>query len=344
MTTPATEHATIRNRILFALGLLIGALLLWLAIRGADTQQIAYALRTQTNFWYAIPFIVALLLFFWLKALRWGYLLTMAEPGTLNDRFASVLIGYTGNLILPAQMGELVRTYILAKRLRTPVMPIFTSIALERIFDLIAMLVFLLGAILYSGQSFPWMRTLGFTLAVLILAGLAACYIYVVHTRLVLRMTATATGFLPAGLRQRLLDLLEQGATGIGSLRRPALLLKILVSSCLMWFAMAICAWLALIAVDIQLPFTVAVFILTVVIGGMMLPASPGFIGTIQFCFVLVLNHYGIAKEQAIVASLFYHLLISVPILLMGYTLVLKMGYSAAQLRREADKINSVKG
>lgn len=339
MTTQATEQTTIRNRILFALGLLIGALLLWLAIRGADTQQIVASLRTQTNFWYSIPFIIALLLFFWLKALRWGYLLTLAEPGALRDRFVSVLIGYTGNLILPAQMGELVRTYVLAKRLHTPVMPIFTSIALERIFDLIAMLIFLLGAILYSGQSFPWMRTLGFTLTALILAGLVVCYIYIVHTRLVLRMTASATRFLPAGLQQRLLDLLEQGASGIGSLRRPVLLLKILASSCLMWFAMAICAWLALIAVDIQLPFTVAIFILTVVIGGMMLPASPGFIGTIQFCFVLVLGHYGIDKEQAIVASLFYHLLISLPILLIGYALVLKMGVSAAQLKREASRI-----
>ena len=330
-----------KRRILFGIGLLLSVFFLWLSFRGTEFGEIFRALRSDTNFWYAIPFVAGLLSFCWLKALRWSCLLSASGPNQLKEYYAAVLIGYTGNLVLPAQMGELVRIYVLSKRLSTPVVPVFTSIALERIFDLMVMLIFLIVAMFLSEDTLQWMNTLGVALFAMVLCGMSVCYVYVTHTPFVLRIVAKIIGFFPPNWQTRVLGAVEQGALGIGALRNPALLFWVLVTSCLMWAAMVVCTYLSMSAVGIDLPVTAAIFTFAVIIGGMMLPASPGFIGTIQFCFVLVLGGYGISKDQAIAASFYYHVLITIPILIVGYGLALKMGFTTSEVRREASELGT---
>lgn len=333
----STTNNTLRKLLLLISGLIVGLLLLWLAVKDSNPQQIGERLLQETNFAYSIPFLVLLLLFFWLKAWRWGCLLAMSTAGSLYDRFAAVLIGYTGNLILPAQLGELVRVYILSRQTQSGAMPILTSIALERVFDLLVMLLFLLAAMFISGQDLAWMRTLAYVLSGLILLGLGFAWVYLKYTQQILRLMQPLLQHLGEHWQNKLLSWAEQGAEGLGILQRPALLWQTLISSVLIWLAMSGCIYLALQAAAIHLPFTAAIFTLVVIIGGMMLPASPGFVGTIQFCFVLVLSQYGIEDEQAVASSLFYHLLITLPILLIGYALILKLGFSTKQLKQGAE-------
>ena len=54
----------------------------------------------------------------------------------------SVIVGYSFNSFLPFRIGEIVRAYYLKKKLNISVFSCFSSVALERIFDAIILIIF----------------------------------------------------------------------------------------------------------------------------------------------------------------------------------------------------------
>ena len=324
-----------RKKLLFIVGLATSALFLWLALRDADFAAIASALG-EARLLLALPFLVALFLFYWLKSMRWAALLSPVRPTSGAALFPIVMIGYAGTAILPMQLGEILRTYIASRRLPAPFSLVLSSIALERLFDLFSILAFL-GVVLALGHSIPpALVTAGYVIATGTALAAAFALGLTFKTQQSLALVSRLSGWLPSRVQAFLLKQTESVAVGLSSLKEISLLVRIAVNSLVQWSLMGACIWLSLAALDIFLPPSAVVLVLVATIIGLSLPTSPGYVGSIQLAFVLPLAPFGVSASDAIAASFFYHVLAYVSVLLTGLGFAHRMGLTFGEVEAEA--------
>src|SRR5262249_42376654 len=76
-----------------------------------------------------------------LRAFRWRYLLAPIGPTRYSTAFETTVIGFAASFLLPARAGEVLRPYLLARREHLPPTACFATIILERLLDLVTVLL-----------------------------------------------------------------------------------------------------------------------------------------------------------------------------------------------------------
>lgn len=329
-----------RSRALLILGLLFSALFLWLALRSIDIRLLGDALGRARLAW-SWPFLGALIAFCWMKAARWAVLLEPVAPTTALHMLPSVVIGYAATTLMPMQLGEVARAYVAARTLGIRLLSALTTIALERILDVFALLV-MLGIVLLLGTDVgQGLRHAGLWM---LLAGLGAFGLlcaYTFHPELFNGWIRPATRWLPGKIQEGLAGQLSAIAQGVGILKRPARYLSVVLASALQWFFMLCCAAVSLRALGLDLPPTAPLLVLATTALGMALPSGPGYVGTIQLAFWLALAPFGVSREDAVAASIFYHSLLCGPLLLWGVFYLIKMRIGLRDLRQQSATVST---
>ncbi len=149
-------NSRIRTYITTGGGLLLAALLLYLALRGVDLEMMMDALRAASYGWL-LPLALIILLSVWLRAWRWLLLLRAhphhkreheeAREGLQRAAFFSVMIGYMVNYAAP-RAGEVARAVNLSAQSRYSVSGIFGTVFSERLLDVIVLAFALLSSVL----------------------------------------------------------------------------------------------------------------------------------------------------------------------------------------------------
>ena len=320
-----------KKTILGIVGVFVGLALLYISMRNVDIGVFRDSF-SRADFRFAIAIVVFLAGFYWLKAMRWRDILSPVTSLSSVSLVPSMVSGAACNNLLPAHLGEIVRVYLLGHEFDISKATILATLIVERIFDVIAVLLLFTVALSMIDLD-PQ-----FHAAALFLAGVAGVGLTV--TYLTARYPDAAVGtverllrFFPTRFVNRVCSLLTHISTGLVALRDPRLFVLILGNSIVQWLAMAVCVHFALLAFDIQVPPYAAILVLALLVTGISLPTSPGFIGTIQFCFVLGLRQFGVDPNTAFAASVFYHAVNFVVITLTGlyfmhrYRLKLRSAY-----------------
>ena len=282
------------------------------------------------------PFLVSLFAFYWLKSVRWKDLLSPAREVRSRSLFPIVMIGYAGTAVLPMQMGELVRAFVASRQYALPYSLVLSTIGIERVFDLLTILG-LLGVVLASGQSTPEVLiNAGFIIAALTILAFAIAVVLVTHTDKAISALRSLMSYLPERITVGILTQLEAASHGLESVIRPRLLTRVILNSVLQWALMGVCIWLSLISLDVQVPVSGVILVLVATIIGISLPTGPGYVGNIQLAFVVALQPFGIAADAAIAASLFYHVLAYLAVVVVGFGFVHKMGYGMFEIQAKA--------
>src|SRR6266542_1325292 len=76
-----------------------------------------------------------------LRAFRWQYLLRPIGRTHFSVALRATLIGFAATFLLPARAGEFLRPYLLARQERLSATAAFATIILERLFDLLTVLL-----------------------------------------------------------------------------------------------------------------------------------------------------------------------------------------------------------
>lgn len=281
--------------------------------------------------------------FYWLKTIRWKFLLEpLGKFRPLRDLFPATITGFAFNNVLPAHLGEFVRVFVFSRQTRLPQAAVLTSIVLERIFDVIAILSFLaLGLFLVDlGNLDPKYVQTAWVGAAGVCVALIGAAIYLIWTKPVLTIVGRVLNllpFVPQGLRTKVMGILETAASGLASLRSPRLLSGILVTSFVQWILNGLTIHLSLWAFGIHVPFAVSAIVLGVTAIGVTVPASPGYFGVIQGCFLLVLNLFGADREVVFAASIYYHMVQWVPVTVIGLLCFSRAGLKFADIQEQAE-------
>lgn len=280
-----------------------------------------------------------LALFYFLKALRWRYLLKpIGEYRVLRDLLPSTLVGFAFNNVLPAHLGEFVRVFVFSRQSGIAKTSVLTTIVLERLFDVVAILGFLLlGLFLVDTSGLDerivmsaWIFGAAVCVGLLVAAG------YLIWTHPVVRFiekTLDRLNFIPDGIKEKLADIMEAGEQGLSSLRSVKLFVGIIWTSAGQWFLNGLLIWLALKAFDIQVTPAVAAIVLGATAFGVTVPSSPGYFGVVQLCFMAVLKLFTDDSRSLIFsASIYYHMAQWLPVTVVGMFFFLKQGYSVADV------------
>lgn len=330
-----------KRAIFLVLGIVISVACFAISLRGTDPQKLMAGFAA-ANYW-TLPLMLGLLaLFYWMKTVRWRWLLAPVAPLTTKQLFPPMLIGFAANNILPAHLGEFVRVFFVRTRHKVPASTVLSTVVLERIFDVLAILA-LFGIGLLFTKELPDSYRNG---AILLGSGAAvvvvAVTLYLIWTDFFLRCTAWGLSlcpFLPDKLSSGLLDMLKKGADGLAALKSGKAVFLITVSSLAQWLVNGLIAYVALRAFHIDVTLATGLIVTGVTAFGVTIPSTPGYFGVIQVCFQVSMNAQQIQPDPSLVfgSSIYYHISMYIPVTMLGLYFLMQSGLSFRDLRRAAD-------
>jgi glycosyltransferase 2 family protein len=316
------------------IGFFISVVFLYIAFREQDFAQIGQALRG-ANYWFVVP---ALALYFTgvaIRTLRWHFVLRAMRRFTVSDLFPIVVIGYMANNVLPLRAGELVRSYVLASRTGLRKTSILATIAVERVFDGITMLLFILVASLFIGLTSQLQHLVA--IAVILFGALVVVLVIISSPSARLVLTGRLLPLLPLRVRDRVQVMLESLFSGLAILRRRNDMIVVVLASIVAWLFEA--SMYFMIAVGFGLQVGIAAILLVTAVANLatLIPSSPGYVGPFEAGVLLALvGAIGVQREIALSYAIVVHAALYLPITLWGLFYWWRESLSWSQVRHVA--------
>lgn len=323
-----------------ALGLALSAGLLWWTLRDVDLASVASHLRDANLFLLLLSAALATACLA-VRVPRWKTILApIDEHVGFGPLWRATAIGTMVNNVVPARVGEIARAFALSReRPSIPFSAAFASLAVDRVFDAVA--VMLLMALAIADPAFPRgsgdvttrvANTIGFgTVFAVIL--LAVLYLLVFLPERIIGLYERVTRRLAPALEARGRDALLAFASGLGVLRHPLRFAAVLAWTLAFWMLNALAFWIGFRAVGIHVSYTAALLVQGVIVVGVAIPQAPGFWGVFEAAakFALV-DVYGVPAGQAVSWAIGFHLLSFLPITLIGAWYFARLGLHFREL------------
>ena len=326
-----------RHLLKLIIGLLITIGCLAIALWGIEWEQIQEGFQ-QANY-FTLPILMGLLFgVFWLKAIRWRLLLQPLRKFRTKEVVPSLMIGFMGNNVLPAHLGELLRIFVLGREFSLSKAAVFSSVVLERLFDMLVILLFLLMSLLLMDSLPSWVSTTLIFVSVFAALSILLLAAYMFWTRRFIRATRWIFFFLPERFGQKITDAMEAGVLGLTSIQSGGLAFWVGLTSILQWALMAGMVYVSLWSFGLHLTPLASLLIIGVSALGVTIPSSPGFFGIIQLSFWVSLQLFGVDKADAFASSIYYHLSGYIPVTLVGLYYLNRRGLQLWQMDKEALK------
>jgi uncharacterized protein (TIRG00374 family) len=320
-----------RRRILnLWVGLIISAAFIFLVLRQIDPRQVASELR-KANVAYLGLTLVFLVVNYVLRALRWRYILRPVKTLPRRDVFRVFVIGFMANNVLPARLGELVRAYLLGQVGQVSATAALGTIAIERVFDVLMLLLCLVsggatsGVLGSTGQG-VWVTA---ALALVLLAGI---YVTSRWGNQLVELGGRLLGRLSPRLAERAVNLARSFVVGLQATRGVRDIGVVFGSSLVAWATIAMTLYWALRAFNVPLSFPACAFVLGVSGLGIIIPSSPGNVGTLEFFYVSALKLLAVDASAAFSFAITLHALDWGLITAMGLIFLWSSGLSLGRL------------
>ncbi len=305
------------------LGAVLAGVLLWWALRGVDGGEVLRHLR-QARLAPLLLAVVIATLTYPIRLIRWRLLLRDVDgrPLPAAPLWHAVAIGFMANNILPFRAGELVRLLAASRLAGVRFSAVLSSVAVERIFDGLTVVSLLSLSLLVSdlprdvavgGVS---VRHAAQGAGVLGLVALAAALAVVAFPLAAERLVRRV---LPRGrFAERVVGLIEGIRHGLSVLRSPSLLAGTVVWSIVLWLVNALAFYVALAAFAIPVGFGGALLMQGILVFGISVQLTPGFLGQFEAAIVAALALFAVPAALASSYAIAFHATTFLPIILLG--------------------------
>lgn len=342
----ATRHTDLnpRRALTFLASLAITAIFLALALSSVDFEKLAHAIASAD---YRLIALAALFTFcgYLVRTARWQRFLAPTKQIPLPRLFPVLVVGFALNNLLPGRPGELARPFWLAQREKISKSLGFATIIIERVADGMALIAFLLLALLAFIPLHlalpPAAETIAALATILFGVALAGLVFLLVRHDLVLALLQRLTRFLPHSLAARAEKMLASFVVGLHSLKSARDVATIVLLSLAVWSAEGVAYFLMLTAFGVLLNvptrLIAAPFMMVLINLGIMIPAAPGGLGPFEAAGVFALGVFGVngtaAASVAIAAHAMQYLLVTG----LGVLFIWREGMSYSQAGVESD-------
>lgn len=305
--------------------------LLALFLRNVDLGEAWQAVLSSDLGWIAAA-VGASILTYLIRSWRWQVLLAPVSPVGFRTAFRATVMGFAANLLLPARAGEFLRAYVVARHEQVSAASAFATVVVERLIDLVTVLLLFACAILFAGVDVgPAIEAAGWMAGAAAAGGLVFLFVLAGHPERVGRLADRLCSRLPARLARVVGGLARTLAEGLAVMRSPWHFALAMVWSLPVWLSIA--AGIAFTSWAFGLPVTflgsfLVVGYLTV---GVTVP-TPGSTGGFHYFYQLaVTQFFGAPESVAGAAAIVLHLVSFVPVTILGLVFMGQDGLTLGQ-------------
>jgi glycosyltransferase 2 family protein len=304
----------------------------WEKTREADPRLLAMA-------------VAITLMTYVLRAFRWRYLLAPIGPTRFSTAFQTTVIGFAASFLLPARAGEVLRPYLLARREGLDPTACFATIILERLLDLVTVLllfgvfVLLVDPASLAGDPaiYARVKTGGLLAAAASVAGFVVFYFLAGHPEMLGAWALRIERVLPARLARIVAKLVESFAQGLAVMRQPAHLIGSLALSFPLWLSIALGIWVTSRAFHMTFGYLGSFLVMTLLVVGVAVP-TPGQVGGFHTAYkIAVTTFFGVTQTAAVGGAIVLHAVSFVPVTLLGLVFMAREGLSLGRMRDMAE-------
>jgi len=317
------------------LGVAISVVCLWLVMRGIPIAEVAAAMERAD-----LPLLLALSVPAYVanvvvRALRWRHLTNPIAPISRATLFRGASIGFMVNNLAPLRIGELVRSWYVARESSTSTSAILGTVVLERVVDVVTVLAIAAVALAWLGVESEETGLLREGAILTIPVALAPLFALLALRLAPDRVIAIVHFFarpFPEGMGHTLESALRRFAEGLGALSGGSHLFWIFFYSLLIWLVFSTLPLLAgtlAFGLDLGPPgrTLMTCWILLAAVGvAVALPSAPGFFGPYQLAFQAVLERFGVEPATALALGLLVWFVFWATLTLLGLIVMRSRG------------------
>jgi glycosyltransferase 2 family protein len=292
------EKSSARNRWMVIVSVILAVLFLYLALRDLDWQVFFETLKNAQYVYLPLVFLWSSTTYL-IRALRLRVLLTSEKVLPISNVFWANMAGYLANNILPARAGEFVRAAYLARQNNISVSYALAVGLVERLMDLIALIVLGSLALSSAGIVSPVFQNALKGVSVMGLVGLTAIFV-LPHFGQFARRLIMAFPVLKETHKIKLDHFFQQFLVGLKSLHSVTRVVQFTGLTGLIWLMDAVGT--VFLAYILKIPLLLQqAFVLLAALGlSSAIPSTPGYVGVYQFVAVTALEPFGISRADAL--------------------------------------------
>ena len=322
------------------LGIVLAVGLLAVFLRSADLGRVWIEMESARGDLLTLAFVLTGVMYL-VRAERWQYLLHPLGETRFWVAFKTTVIGFAASFILPARAGEVIRPYLLAREERLSATAAFATIIVERLLDLVAVLL-LLGLFFLAfssgeAQAAPGLfRAVAWGALALAPVGagvLIAMFVMAGHPERLHRLVLRGERVLPARMAHAVAALAKTFAEGLAVVRRPSRLVAALGWSLVLWLTIATQTWVLVTAFGIAIPFGGSFLLTAMLVVGVSLPTPGGVGGSHEALRLGLTSFYQADNDAAVGAAILQHAVNFVPVIILGLWFIAREGLSLTRLR-----------
>jgi uncharacterized protein (TIRG00374 family) len=304
------------------IGILISIACLYLVLRSVDLGQTLSLLGSARLAWLGLAGlgVVADLVF---RALRWQCLIAPIHPVRLRRLGGYMMVGYLANNVLPARLGELVRSHYLGDREGISRSATLGTVVVERVVDTVILVGIGAAAILVLNVRGVVVNA--------ILVGVALAGLLVVALAVALaahRLPGSRRLGVFLGRWPRLKGIVLRLRDGL----RVAALPRTLAASAALSVAAWSCTVVTVLAVGQALGIELTVGEGALLAAGTNLataiPSGPGYLGTFEYAGQTIALAFGFPASKGLALALLIHALTLVISSAGGFVALVRLGWT----------------
>ena len=356
-----------KKKIIFIVGILISIICSWLFARKIEWSQLSVALK-DAKYIYIIPTLILIFMSHYLRAVRWSALIAPIKKVSVLNLFSATMIGFMANSVLPARIGEIIRPVMVAKKEKVKVTASFATVVMERIFDMLCVIVF--ASLLFfflpaetlqdksvsvinhveasteavkaeyaneeseagATNTIKQLKKWSIVMAFFGILAITSLFLLSLYPKKAGAVFEKLLFLFPYHLKDKLVNLLHSFISGLQVFDHKTKLLWIGVLSLIIWFFNATPIYILCYAFDIKLSFAGACFVMVCLCLAIALPQAPGFIGVFHIAVQKTLIIFGVGLSSAQSFAIILWALSVIPVTIVGLLFLWREGVSFGEI------------
>ncbi|MCP4656671.1 MAG: flippase-like domain-containing protein [bacterium] len=302
---PQAARPLSRRIAVIILTVLVSATFLYLTLRSVRFDDVLQGIAGVSPV-YLVAAAITLLAGFSCMTWRSQLLLRPLRRFAFGCVFKSVFVAFVGSTLFPFRLGELLRVHYLARRGEIPHSPVLAVIVLERLLDLLCVVLLAFTALWVSTVELP-AGTQVVSLAVLVAIALAGAVVVSRYPGLAVTWGRRFSRIFPARIAAVLSEKVERLVSGLSGLASVRTLLAVVGLSLAYWLINVAAIYLWLRAFDLALAWYAPVVTLLFLCLGVAVPTSTAHVGTYHFFMTQALVRFGVAEALAASVAIVAH-------------------------------------
>jgi glycosyltransferase 2 family protein len=284
---------------ILGLGVAFGAL--YYTLRNVSIEELTTSLK-EAELIYILPGLMLIVLSYVTRAYRWQALLRPFKQIPVKEIYSPLMIGFMGT-VLPARAGEFLRAYVVGKKHNITFSGAFSTIIVERLFDLVCLMGMFVWVFVFNAEMFePNLTFSGISVQSMALGFGRVCFILVCGLLAFMFMLAWQEEKVKSWIswfirplsekwREKIIYMVGEFALGCQVIKDKKALMQITLFSVLTWALIVALYYPFYFAFDLQTKSLDSLLILTVMVCILItvLP-TPGFLGSYNAGVMIALH------------------------------------------------------